>query len=828
MFANRLILYLNKFISRRIEFIILIYNMLKMKFLSKIFMLAFFFGSWLLVFPVTAQETTVVGQVLNQSDQTPIPNVNIFFKNSNSVVQSDENGYFLIRNNGRQNTIVFSAVGFQKKELHLKAGQSVGAQIKLIEDNTLLQEVFIVPGVNPALDLMKKVRLLRKENDFSHQTGYEAIETEQNLVLLNKLSEKGISKRVFDQLKTGNLAKSDSALVVPLYMDENKYLLTSNDKKTLSENVFNSPEYGKKFIESLVGQLDVNLNFYENSIVVFNKPLISPLANIGNAFYDYFLADSVKTDTGKRYEIHFRSKNQKNLAFNGKLWIDSATYALTDIETDLPLQANLNYIRNLHISQHFKILPTHRWTPQSESMALNMNYELLTDSFHLSPEIFVKRSARFQTSDSLSVASGHFAQSNFNATTLNEKLENLDKTPIALTAKWIATTILTGYMPAGLIDIGKIEQIIRITDIEGLRLTLPFRTSEKMWNNFSIGGFGGYGFTNHALQYSGIAQYKFKGNQRKIIGLNYTHDYRRVDYNYNDNLFRENPLITGDEDISSSVLAFKSVGKMSERRELTFTFLNDWNKNIETNFFLRNTRLLPNASMPLHIGNTSYSALNWQSITLSTRFSFNERKYDDFMQRIYITNNLPVFYATVEAGKYQLGSQSESYARIIGSVRQLFRFDLGQLMCIADAGLIFGNVPYPLLEVPPGSETGGYSTYQYNMMNYREYAADRYFNLHTELTLNGLIMNQIPLIKQLNLREIVSGHFAFGRLSDSHKKIVDFPTDMYPMNKPYVELGVGLTNILHLFTLQSVWRLTDLQHSHAIPWGLRGCLNITF
>jgi hypothetical protein len=203
------------------------------------------------------------------------------------------------------------------------------------------------------------------------------------------------------------------------------------------------------------------------------------------------------------------------------------------------------------------------------------------------------------------------------------------------------------------------------------------------------------------------------------------------------------------------------------------------------------------------------------------------------MQRIYISNTKPVIYSILEAGNYSFGNKSGNYGKIAALMRQFVKFDIGQFNYIAEAGVILGNVPYQLLQIPPGSETGGYSTFQFNMMNYMEYVSDKYINLHTELMLNGLIMNQIPLIKKLNLREMCSFNVAYGSLSDSHKLQLDYPVYMNPLNKPYAEIGVGLTNILGIFTLQSVWRLTDLNHTgldgkKVAPWGLRGCLSLTF
>jgi len=783
---------------------------------------------------VSAQETLVVGQVVNAADRTPIPQVNITFKNTNIVVQSNDEGYFIIKNKGKQTSLVFSCVGFKLQEINVKYGQSVGIDVKMEEENTLLQEVFVFPGANPALELMKKVRMMRKANDVSLLSGFSAESTEQNLVLLSKINQRSLSKRIFDQLKKGNLSKTDSSLVLPMYMAETKFSLTPKEKKEVSKNIFSSPESGMKILEKLVGDLETELNFYENSVSVFGKGMVSPLANSGYAYYNYYLIDSIQPATGKQYEIHFRSKNIKNLAFNGKLWIDSASLAMTKIEAELPNQANINFIHNLRISENFIQQPSHRWTRQTEEMALNMNYELMADSLHPKPEIFVKRTASYHYTDSNpALTARNFAKSSYTVESLDDKLKDLNNTPILRTAKWIADVMFTGYMDLGKIDLGKVEQIIRITDIEGVRLTLPLRTNEKLWKNVSLGGYAGYGFKNQTVKYSGFAQFKLPGEKRRILGVSYTNDYRRVDYNYNDFLFRENPLILGDEDISSSVFALKSVGKMGERKEFSVSFTNEWNSDIESSLFIRSNEMLANESMPMVQGFNSFNSLLQQSVTLATRFSFGERKYNDHMQRIYIANAKPVIYGIMEYGKYQFGNQSGNYGKISTTVRQYYKFGIGQLNYILDAGMIFGNVPYQLLQVPPGSETGGYSTFQFNMMNYMEYAADKYVNLHSELMLNGLIMNQIPWIKNLNLREMCSFNVAYGSLNESHRHQMGYPTYMSPMDKPYVEAGVGLTNILGIFTLQSVWRLTDLNHvgldgKKVSPWGLRGCLSLSF
>lgn len=774
-----------------------------------------------------AQETVIVGQVFSEADKTPIPFANIFFKYTNKGVQCNQEGYFLLRNNGIETTLVVSSVGFKKKEIKIKPGQSVGLEIYLAEDNTLLKDVLVIPGMNPALDLIKKVRMMRSVNDVSKQDEFSATCTEQNLVLLNKVTQRNVSKRIFEQLLTGNLSTSDSLLVLPLYMAEVKYSMAKSSKNELSKNIFSSPEVGEKFIAQLVGEMEVNLNFYESYITIFGKSMISPLSSIGNGYYNYYLNDSVQTFTGKQYKVHFRTKNDKNLAFNGKMWIDSATLALTSIEAELPKQANINFIHNLKINMQFERLSNNLWYPRNDELTMNMNYQMMADSLHPKPEIFIKRSVKYQVSNKNSLPTNTFAQSSYSQENLNDKLRDLNNTPLMRTAKYIVNVALTAHVPIGIISIGKIQDIMKINDIEGFRLTIPFKTNQNLWKNVSIGGSVGYGFKSEELKYSANTQIRIPSNKRRILSLSYLDDYRRIDYNYNNFLLTENPLFTGDEDISNTIFAFKSARKVAQRKEYKLSFTNDWNNDIESSIYIRANTLFSNSILPMTLNGVNYSSVQQQSITFATRFSSSEKTYEDHLQRIYIANKKPVFYSVMEIGKFTLGATTGTYGKLSGLIKHNVKLNIGQFNYVADMGVIIGKVPYPLLQYPSGCETGGYSLYRFNKMNYMEFGSDRYFNFHSELLLNGLIVNRIPLIKYLNLREIFSFNLAYGSLNEGHRTLLDYPRYMNPMTKPYQEFGAGFTNIFRILSIQAVWRLSGLNPG-VDGWGLRGYINIHF
>lgn len=778
-------------------------------------------------FQLKAQETLIVGQVLNASDSGPVADVNVFFKNTVIGVKTNDEGYFLIRTQGNETTLVFSCVGYRRKEIRIKQGKSVGIQVVLQEQSTLLQDVFVVPGSNPAMDLMKKVRERKQENDVYKKSSFSARQREQVLVLLAKLNQRSIGKRIYEQLSKGALTYKDTTLTIPIYMTEIEHNSASKSEIIKSKDVFSSTPFIESILQKLIGKINFDQNFYDNSVKLFDKNFVSPLSNVGNIYYNYYLADSTLTEGRKIYQVHFLSKNPKNLVFNGNMQIDSSTYALVSINADLPNNANLNFVNNLRIRQSYKYGPDHVWSPDNSNTTLDLMYELLADSIHPKPRIFLHRNTVTLNDGFITSNKTDFAQSNYSTDTLHSKLDSLNDTPLVKTAKWLADIIITGYIPIGKIDVGKIQQLARITDIEGFRLNIPVYTNERWSRNFRFGGYLGYGFKNNIVKYSGLAEMKLSGNKFRALSASYTNDYRSENYNYNDFLIRENPLNSGDEDISGTIFGLRSAGNMSERHEWNFSASNDWNSDIESKLIFRQNIYYPGPILPFRLNGVDISSIKQESVTFFTRFSSGESVYDDHFQRIYNYNNKPVIYAIFEGGRYQNGVKSGNYAKISGMLKQEISFSLGMWGYMVEVGTLLGEMPYTLLKMPSGNVTNGYGKYNFALMNQMEYRADRYILMHNEISLNGILFNQIPVIKYLNLRELMSLKMFYGTMRDAHKNVLDIPEYIHTTKVPYIEVGVGFSNLLRILTLQSFWRLTENDRPGTTKWGIKASIRIS-
>lgn len=786
-------------------------------------LLLIFLGTFL---TIEAQETLVIGQVFCHSSKTPIPSVNVYFQGTTKGTTTDDDGFFMLRNHGPEDRLIFSSIGYKSAEISIRAGQTASVQIALREDINLLQELFVLPGANPALDLLRKVRLARLQNDiYLSQTALQGVE--EQVVIINKTALS--NRRLFGQLSGGLISPGDSMIFQPLFISEETYLRQGKGpRETVHLEQQSVPEQIEILMQRLTGELKSDINIYDNTITLFGKNFVSPISSVRNTYYRFFLIDSVPGLQSKEYYLRFRSKNTKNLAFNGELWIDSATSAVTRVHMELPAFANLNYVDQLSIQQQFRQHSSGKWMPEKDEILLKMNYPLLADSAAIIPDIFFRRSNHISVRDTLLPDRGVFAGTAFTKEEMTIQLSEMNDLPIMKTAQWLADVIITGYMNVGKLDIGKIYQLSRLSEQEGVRFTVPLRTNERLWENVALGASWGYGLRDKEHKWSTDFAWKIPVPRKTVLSMGFSDDLRRLDYDYNDFLFRENPLLSGDEDIGNTYFSFRFSDKLHARQEWFAALAHDWSNDVESNLYFRTNRLSANEYMPFVHDGISYQQLTQQSLSLTTRWSFGERTYEDHLQRIYIPNWRPVFYLTLEAGRAQYHAEAQNYAKAILRMRHNLLLDIGQLNYSIDAGWIFGNIPYSLLFHPVGSSALIYKPYHYNMMGYREYVMDRYVAIHNELIFNGIVFNRIPGIRHLNLRELVTFKALYGNVDSRHGDTMDFPGELNLLRMPYMEAGVGISNLLKVFTLQNVWRLSGSQLPEKRRWRIVAGIRFSF
>jgi hypothetical protein len=221
-------------------------------------------------------------------------------------------------------------------------------------------------------------------------------------------------------------------------------------------------------------------------------------------------------------------------------------------------------------------------------------------------------------------------------------------------------------------------------------------------------------------------------------------------------------------------------------------------------------------------------------ISLNIRFAYGERFLDGEFDRASLGTKFPVLQLNYTHGFKGVFNSSYSYEKLIFNLDDRIRINpIGYVNYVLEYGKVFGKVPYPLMELHPGNETFAYDFYAFNLMNYFEFVSDEYASAKLVHHFDGYFLNRVPLLRKLKLREVASFRAVVGKVSNQNRNAIIFPQNLFALNKlgdnptlfnknkPYVEAGVGIENILKFFRVDAVWRLSYLDHPNISKFGIR-------
>lgn len=742
--------------------------------------------------PAGAEETRIVGEVFAAETGEPISNVSVYFKGTKVGTTTDENGNFYLHVDlMRTATLMVSSIGYKTQKFTIEPGKDAGLAVVLEEKRNKLDELIVLPGANPALPLMDSVRAHRQDNKPADdsRTG----ETEQQF-FLSHITSKTLKRRLWKSLESGMIMQEDSTYILPL------------------------PE---SMGVSLAVPVPEHLNFYDATIPFGSLSFLSPTAVSANAYYQYFLIDSLSEP--KRYLVDFRPKNSFDPLFAGTLTIDSATYAITDVKASIPREANVNYLSSLHHAAQYDVSAPRRSVLQDEQLSAVMDIAIKADSSHTFPALLVKQHYKGQSSSLENAENSVLSDSAANAGDLGESEQSKhtrtrftpqqfrsDSTdlPLFRFASWLGWLVHTGYIRTGTpVDIGNVQEIIQINHAEKLHLGLPFRTNEKLFPHVSLEGYIGYGFRDRAIKYKAQVQAILPTQRRNILGLYVWDRYVYSENSSFDDLARENSWIYANMTFTGYVLRdvfYKNSNAFStsvRKREVRLWTENDWLSghgsvpSVESKLAVQIGRMGYGNPMDYHY--YDMPSFRFQSLSAVVRLGWHERVADLYLTRKHIYSTYPTLFVGGEIGT--LKWDEETHYRPYGNINVLLRQDAslgmgGTLSYTFQAGMVFGrDIPYPFLAILDGNQSYTFVPTRFTLMNNNQFTNTKYLALHVDWNGQGILFNRIPGVRYLRLRELAEMKVAYGDC----------------MTVPYVEMGVGIGNILRIGEVYSVWRLTN-------------------
>ncbi|MDE6582438.1 MAG: carboxypeptidase-like regulatory domain-containing protein, partial [Duncaniella sp.] len=151
-------------------------------------------------------------------------------------------------------------------------------------------------------------------------------------------------------------------------------------------------------------------------------------------------------------------------------------------------------------------------------------------------------------------------------------------------------------------------------------------------------------------------------------------------------------------------------------------------------------------------------------------------------------------------------------------------------------GHVWSKVPFPNLMIPNANLSYTLQPESFACLNPMEFINDTYAQWGMTYWANGVIFNYIPLLKKLKLRESIMFNGIVGHLSSRndpslHPELYGFPAEAHVQRMrgwlPYMEAAFGVDNILNLFRIDYVWRLTYRDNPGACKGGIRFALHIS-
>ena len=282
-----------------------------------------------------AQQLTIKGTVTDNNTNQPLSFANVRVFNSNLGSATNIVGEYELKIPKGTYKLVASFIGYYSDTLEVILDQNLfDINFSLIQTKVDLQEVVIIPGENPALEIIRRAIEKRKLRSQRLQN-YEV-----------EAYTKGIIRT------TEDISASSNSIGVGLGGSDTTELIISGILENHSKCYFKQPNQFKEIIlarkqsanfpptiNTLTGGRLIQ-NFYENEVNFLGRDLPGPISDNALKYY-YFYIEKVLAQNDKIvYQIHIEPENSADPGFAGKIFISDSTYDLIKVDLILNRAAN--------------------------------------------------------------------------------------------------------------------------------------------------------------------------------------------------------------------------------------------------------------------------------------------------------------------------------------------------------------------------------------------------------------------------------------------------------------------------------------------------------
>jgi hypothetical protein len=828
------------------------------------------------------KQTSVKGVITDSKTGEPLPFVTVMFNGTTLGVNTDFDGQYVLTvdSNKKYSTLKVSYLGYKTvlKDIQLGVGQVVNFKLQL-EPKTLTEVT--VKGKkqkyhnknNPAVDLIKKVIDHKSENKPGSYDYYEYEKYEKIQLALSNVSEKFKNKKalkkfqfVFDNLDS---TKLEGKPVLPVYLRETIADVYNRKKPSKHKEVVKGTKMvsfdgyiNSDGVSNYINRMYQDINIYDNNISILSNQFLSPISNNAPLFYKFYIIDTTVVNNHKLIQLGFVPRNHNDFLFQGSIYIsqEDSSYAVKKVDMSVNKSINLNFVKEMRILQDFEKDTTKKYALVKDVFMADFGFSVngkmglfgektvsyknikinqpRSDSIYKGLDVEVKEDAD-KKDESFWETNRHDELSK-SEKGVYATMDSIQKVPLFKRTMSIAMLFIAGYKGFGWFEIGPVNTFYSFNPVEGFRLRFGGRTTPQFSKRINFETYAAYGFKDE----------RWKG----YIGTTYSFTNKSI-YDFPVKSlkasYQKDTKIPGQElqfiQEDNVLLSFKRGvnDKWLYNDYVNLAYLNEFKNHFS--FTLGYKYWIQQAAGGLHYNYTDYNDhatdvknLTTSELSVHLRWAPKEQFYQGKLYRIPIFNQYPIFTLHFTEGvKGMFGSQYNYQNLTLNLYKRFYLSQLGYTDIVIEGGYIFGQVPFPLLDIHRANQTYSYQLQSYNLMNFLEFVSDRYASIMIDHYFNGFFFNKIPLLKKLKWREVITCKVLYGGVRRENNpeynsnlyrfpEVNGVPTTYIFDKDPYIEASVGIANLFKFFRIDLVKRFTYLDHPNAPSLGIRGRFKFDF
>ena len=833
-------------------------------------------------FGATAQApdgyTTIKGIVLDSITGEGMPYAQIFLTGSQTGALTNENGGFTIITGVKFNSLRVNVVGYQSQEIKVPMGKHTDLTIKMVPTSVMLNEVIVrktakyVKKGNPAVAFVEKLRARRnmynpKDHDYYNYEKYEKVSFGLNN--FNPYSNKNLIAQNFKFLKDYvDTSDITGKMVLPLSIQEkvsiehfrkspstHRELVMATNHAGIDDQ--HDTESIKRFIDDVFREMDI----FSNDITFMQNRFVSPLSSIGTDFYKYYL-DTVMVDGVQHYELTFTPFTTETFGFLGRLYVpaNDTTLFISKIRMNVPHKINLNYVNQVYLEQDYIKAPDGSRLKVRDDLMVEFKIAPKTPEFYARRQTFYdghnfkqpKDLTVFNNTSEVIMSNDIKQDDNYwlahrpevaskNENTVKDMLNRLRKSKLFYWCEKVVTTLVNGYIATSSnsrkskFDIGPMNTTISGNSLEGARFRLGGMTTANLNPHWFTKFYLAYGTRDKRFKYMGQIEYSFVG--KKYHPNEFPVNSIRVMHRYDVDKIGQHYLYTNPDNVFLALRRQKD-DKIIYLRETRLEYKLETQAGFSITTAIMHQRHEASRFLPFADANgNAFGHYNSAGFNVTLRYAPGEKFYQTRSFRIPINQDAPVF--TLSHTFMPRGFLGSDYTinKTEAGIQKRFWFSaFGYTDIILRAGKIWSKVPYPELLLPNANLSFTIQPESFSLMNAMEFVNDQYLSWDVTYWINGAILNRIPLIKKLKMREVLSFRGLWGKLTDKNNPALNPELMQFPEGplcqamgkRPYMEVGVGLDNILTFLRVDYIWRLNYRDNPGINRSGVRIQMHFTF